>query len=202
MIKVWDPAIRVFHWALVAAFALAWLTGDEDSTLHQWLGYAIAGLLAFRLVWGLIGPHYARFAQFLTGPSKLMQYLRAMPIGREPRYIGHNPAGAAMTAAIVLTLSATAFTGWLMAEPQRLAMLPDLPAFVAPAYADSDDDRSDGKGRDGALKGVHEALANLMLLLAALHVGGVTLASRRHHENLARAMITGEKRAPGPADIA
>lgn len=201
MIKVWDPAVRVFHWTLVASFALVWLTGDEDSQLHQWLGYAIAALLAFRLVWGVIGPRYARFTQFLTGPAALMRYLRELPNAREPRYIGHNPAGGTMIAAMLLTLSATVFTGWLLVEPQRLAMLPEMPTFVTPAYADSDEHGGSRSAGGEALKGVHETLAMLMLLLAALHVGGVVLASRRHDENLVRAMITGEKRAPGPDDI-
>ncbi|UZE47628.1 cytochrome b/b6 domain-containing protein [Rhodopseudomonas sp. P2A-2r] len=87
--------------------------------------------------------------------------------GKERRYLGHNPAGAAM--------------------------------IVAPAWADDDGDRGEA---EGSLKEVHETLANPMLLLVALHVGGVVLASFRHRENLAHAMVTGDKRAPGPGDIA
>jgi len=121
--------------------------------------------------------------------------------GRERRYLAHNPAGAAMILALLLTLSGTAFTGWLMADPARVAMLPDLPRIVTPAWADDDDD-GEGREIDGPLKDMHETLANLMLLLVALHVGGVVLASVRHHENLARAMVTGEKRTPDPDDIA
>jgi cytochrome b len=91
-----------------------------------------------------------------------------------------------------------------MEEPARIAMLPDLPQIVAPAFADEDREyggRGASAGED-ALEEVHETLANLMLLLVALHVGGVVLVSFRHRENLARAMITGDKRAPGPGDIA
>jgi cytochrome b len=108
-----------------------------------------------------------------------------------------------MILALLLTLSGTAFTGWLMAEPDGVVMLPALPQIVAPAWADDDgDDYGEGREVEGPLKEVHETLANLMLLLAALHLGGVVLASIRHHENLARAMITGDKRAPEPGDIA
>ena len=199
----------MFHWGLVAAFATAWLTADELQPVHEFAGYTVAALVAFRLVWGLVGSRYARFAQFLKGPGETLAYLGDMTRGRERRYLGHNPAGAAMVVALLVTLSGMAFTGWLMEDEARLAMLPSMPAIVAPAWADNDGD-GDGDEREygarseveGPLKEVHETLANLMLLLAALHVGGVVLASLRHHENLARAMVTGDKRGPGPGDIA
>jgi cytochrome b len=202
---VWDPLVRVFHWGLVAAFATAWLTADELQPVHEIAGYTVAGLVAFRLVWGFAGSRYARFAQFLKGPGATLSYLGDMAHGKERRYLGHNPAGAAMIVALLVTLSGTAFTGWLMEEPGRVAMLPDLPSIVAPAWADDDgDDHAYGEGgeAEGPLKELHETLANLLLLLAALHVGGVVLASFRHRENLARAMVTGDKRASGPGDIA
>lgn len=204
-VRVWDPALRAFHWALVAAFPVAWLSADEARSLHEVAGYAVAGLVAFRLLWGVVGGRYARFAQFLRGPAVTLAYLGDMLRGRERRYLGHNPAGAAMMVALLATLSGTAFTGWLMEDPARLAMLPALPQVATPAHADDGgEDAEDGArgGAEGPLKEVHEALANLMLLLVAMHVGGVTLASFRHRENLARAMITGDKRAPGPDDIA
>ena len=204
-VRVWDPLVRVFHWGLVAAFATAWLTADELQPVHEVAGYTVAGLVAFRLVWGLIGSRHARFAQFLKGPGETLGYLGDMTRGRERRYLGHNPAGAVMIVALLVTLSGTAFTGWIMEDEARLAMLPSMPTIVAPAWADDDGDEREYGGRgeiEGPLKEVHETLANLMLLLAALHVGGVVLASFRHHENLARAMVTGDKRGAGPGDIA
>jgi cytochrome b len=204
-VRVWDPAVRVFHWGLVGAFATAWLTADQLQPVHEIAGYTIAALVAFRLIWGFVGSHYARFAQFLRGPGETLAYLGDMTRGKERRYLGHNPVGAAMIVALLVTLSGTAFTGWLMEEPARVAMLPDMPAIVAPVWADGDGDKREYGERgeiEGPLKEVHETLANLMLLLVALHVGGVALASFRHHENLARAMVTGDKRAPGPGDIA
>lgn len=206
-VRVWDRLVRVFHWGLVAAVATAWLTADELQPVHEVAGYTVAALVAFRLVWGFVGRRYARFAQFLKGPGETLAYLAEMTRGRERRYLGHNPAGAAMIVALLVTLSGTAFTGWLMEDEARLAMLPSMPAIVAPAWADDDGDggawEHGARGEvEGPLKEVHETLANLMLLLAALHVGGVVLASFRHHENLARAMVTGDKRGPGPGDIA
>lgn len=204
MVRVWDPLVRLFHWGLVAAFTVAWLTAEESETWHEWAGYAAAGLIAVRLIWGLVGSHYARFAQFVRGPGAVASYLGQMTKGREHRYLGHNPAGAAMILAILVTMSATAFTGWLMAEPSRIAMLPGLPQIISPAFAD-DDEKAEGYGGggDGAetVEEAHEILANLMLVLIALHIGGVVLASVRHRENLARSMVTGEKRAAEPGDI-
>ena len=201
-VRVWDPLVRVFHWGLVAAFATAWLTADEIQPVHEVAGYTVAGLVAFRLVWGFVGSRHARFAGFVKGPGETLAYLGDMVRGTERRYLGHNPAGAAMIFALLVTLSGTAFTGWLMEEPDRLAMRPAMPAVVSAAWADDEREEYGERGEaEGPLKEVHETLANLMLLLAALHVGGVVLASFRHHENLARAMVTGDKRAPGPGDL-
>lgn len=175
MIRVWDPLVRFFHWSLVASFAIAWLSAEEFDTLHEQAGYVAAGLIVFRLIWGLVGPRYARFAEFLKGPGTVISYFRAMVAGTEPRYLGHNPAGAVMIVVLLLGMAATAWTGWLMTLPQ---------------YA-----------RVEWVKESHEVLASGMLVLVALHVTGVFLASWRHGENLARAMITGRKRPAGPADI-
>ena len=116
-LRVWDPLVRVFHWGLVAAFATAWLTADELQPVHEFAGYTVAGLVAFRLIWGFAGSRYARFAQFVKGPGATLAYLGSMLRGGERRYLGHNTAGAAMIVALLLTLSGTAFTGWLMAGP-------------------------------------------------------------------------------------
>ena len=197
VVRVWDPVVRAFHWSLVAAFAIAWLSADEGQRVHEVAGYVVAGLIAFRLVWGMIGGRYARFSQFVKGPGSTLTYLRTMLRGAERRHIGHNPAGAAMIVALLLSLSGTALTGWLSADPARVAMLPDMPRIVTPAWAD------DGREEEEeTLEDLHEVLANLSLFLVALHVGGVLLSSLRHRENLVHAMVTGRKRAPGGDDIA
>ncbi len=191
----------------MAPFAVAYLSAEEPDTVHEAAGYAVAGLVAFRVVWGFAGNRYACFSQFLKGPTATVRYLGAVVGGRERRYLGHNPTGAAMIVALLITLSGTAFTGWLMEDQTQMAMLPDLPQIVAPAWADEDGDERSGFGvgrEDGesALAEVHATLANIMLLLIAAHVAGVIFTSIRHHENLARAMIAGDKRAPEPGDIA
>ena len=165
--------------------------------VHEFAGYAVAALVGFRLIWGFVGSRYARFSQFVRGPAATLSYVGDIARGRERRFLGHNPAGAAMVVALLVALSGTAFTGWLMEEPGRAETAARQLQFVAPAFADEDDGEA-----EGALKEVHETLANAMLLLIALHLGGVALASFRHRENLVRAMVTGRKRPPGRGEIA
>lgn len=175
-IKVWDPLVRVFHWSLVGSFAIAWLTADEWKSLHHWAGYAAGSLIAFRLVWGLVGPRYARFSQFVRSPSTVLHYVRSMIGGRETRYIGHNPPGGLMIVALILAMGGTALTGWM---------------FTTDAFWGV-----------GWVEETHETLATLMLAMVLVHIGGVILASLRHKENLVRAMVVGRKRAPRASDIA
>ena len=168
MVKVWDPLVRIFHWSLVAGIAAAWLTADVWDRIHEWIGYAVGALIAIRLVWGFVGPEYARFAQFVKGPRETLAYLGRILRGRAERHIGHNPAGAAMIVALLATISGTVITGWMMT----------LDAFWGVEWVED----------------LHEALANTILVLVAFHVAGVIHASITHRENLVRAMITGWKR--------
>ena len=191
VVRVWDPVVRSFHWGLVAAFAVAWLAADEGQPLHEPGGYAVAALLVLRLIWGFVGSHHARFAQFMRGPAATLVYLGDMLRGRERRHLGHNPAGAAMIVALMVTLSGTALSGWLLEQSIEEAR---AVTFVG------EHGSREVRG-DKTLKEVHETLANLALVLVALHVGGVALTSWRHRENLPRAMVTGRKRPPGANDV-
>ena len=75
MVKVWDLFVRIFHWSLVAAFAVAYVTEDEAMALHVWAGYLVGGLMLLRIVWGIVGPRYARFTDFVCGPLHAWRYL-------------------------------------------------------------------------------------------------------------------------------
>jgi cytochrome b len=148
---------------------VAWFSGDHWKALHLWAGYSAAALIALRIVYGFIGPANARFSSFVPKPSILVRYIRDMVAGREARHLGHNPAGGAMIVALIVTLSPVCLTGWLQTTNM----------FWGEEW----------------LEEAHEALANGLLLLVVLHVGGVILASVRHRENLVAAMVTGRKRA-------
>ena len=75
-IKVWDSFVRFFHWVLVGAFAIAYVTEDELMLLHAWAGYTIMALLALRIVWGFVGSPYARFSSFVFSPTHIIAYLK------------------------------------------------------------------------------------------------------------------------------
>ena len=168
-VAVWDPFVRLFHWSIVASFAVAWFSAARWDDLHEWAGYAAAFLVAFRMVWGLVGTRHARFSDFVYSPSSVVSYLRDISVRREARYLGHNPAGGAMILALLTAMSLTAFTGWLETTDEYFGV--------------------------GWVQDTHSYAAHGMLALAAIHVGGVALASFRHRENLVRAMITGRKRS-------
>ena len=205
-VKVWDPLVRIFHWSLVAAFTIAYFTGDEESQVHVYAGYAVIGLVLFRVVWGLIGTRHARFWDFVYRPSAIIQYAREFFAGQPKRFLGHNPLGGAMILLLLGSLLTTGVTGYLMlgndgpdARAATAAPAVARPAggIIASAYADDDDDEGRGEHgeHEGPLGEIHEFFANFTLFLVFLHVGGVLLSSLRHRENLVRAMITGRKPA-------
>ena len=167
-VKVWDLFVRVFHWSLATLFVVAYATGDEIEKVHIAAGYAIAGLVALRIVWGFVGPRHARFASFVRPPREVLAYLRDVALLRAPRHLGHNPAGGAMVIALLVMLAGTAVTGHMMTTD----------AYWGAKWVED----------------VHEILANLTVGLIVLHVLGVLAASFEHGENLVRAMVTGRKR--------
>ena len=88
-IRVWDLLVRVFHWGLVLAFTTAYLSGDEESSVHIYSGYIVMGLIGFRVLWGLVGTRYARFSDFVYSPGTVIQYLKDLAAKKPKRYIGH-----------------------------------------------------------------------------------------------------------------
>lgn len=172
-ILVWDLPTRLFHWLFAGAFATAYLTAEFDSLfpLHLFAGLLMLVLLAFRLVWGLAGSRYARFASFRFSPAAGMNYLFEILKGHAKRHLGHNPAGSVAIYALLILGAVTAASG--------LSLL---------ALGESFED-------------VHEALANAMLAVVAVHLIGVAVESLVHRENLAKAMVDGRKEGEAEAGI-
>jgi cytochrome b len=168
--------VRVFHWTLVLCFLVAWFSAQVWESLHDWAGYAAGALVIVRIVWGFAGARYARFSQFVRPPRVVIGYLKAIAAGSEARFIGHNPAGAAMIVVLLIAMAAAVATGWMLTTD----------ALWGVTWAQH----------------LHSVVAHGLLLLVLLHLAGVALASLRHRENLPRAMVTGDKRAPQAGDVA
>lgn len=197
MIRVWDPFVRIFHWSLVLAFLIAYVTEDELMALHVWAGYAAGGLVSLRIVWGFLGPKHARFSDFVCAPLRALRYLADLVAFRARRHIGHSPAGGVMVLLLMAGILATVWSGleFYAAEEGKGPLAGESYVIAGAALADDDDGERGGRDGDGFWEEVHEALANLTFLAVLFHIGGVVLASFAHGENLVRAMITGWKRA-------
>ncbi|MBF8270674.1 MAG: cytochrome b [Gammaproteobacteria bacterium] len=207
-ILVWDILVRLFHWFLVISFVVAYLTAEESEQWHAYFGYAVMGLISFRMVWGVIGSKYARFRDFVYSPRAVYRYLKILLAKQPEYYIGHNPAGGWMIVALLISLFVVTVSGLkLYAIEEGRGPLAggaaDEITVISAAYADEVRDekstgRERGRGRprhkENIWEEVHEVSANLMLLLIFLHVAGVIVSSRLHHENLVKAMITGKKK--------
>lgn len=173
-IKVWDIFVRIFHWSIVTGFILEMFLTEEGKSLHRWTGYVILALIVLRIIWGFTGSPHARFKDFFPTPSRLMAYAKQLIKGKEPRYIGHNPAGALMMLALILAMTGCCITGWMQG----------LDMFWGEEW----------------LQETHEILANSILIMAILHVFAAIVESFRHHENLIWSMITGYKRPQNKSD--
>ncbi|MDR2187422.1 MAG: cytochrome b/b6 domain-containing protein [Azonexus sp.] len=175
-IRLWDLPTRLFHWLLVLAVIAAVVSGQLGGGLIDWhgrIGLFIIGLVVFRLVWGLIGSTYARFAQFFPTPAKIRAYLQGQ--WRQP---GHNPLGALSVFGLLAVVGIQAVLG-LFAN--------DDIAFHGPLYDLVD------KAMSNRLTGLHHLLANLLFLLVGLHLAAIAFYAIGKKDNLVRPMLTGKK---------
>jgi len=166
-ILVWDVPTRVFHWLLVVSFTVAFLTAESERNrdIHVEFSYILLGLLAFRLLWGFIGTHYARFGSFLFGPGEVVIYLKSLVERKPAHYVGHNPAGSVAIWLLLILGLASGVSGVLVYEEI---------------------------GGD-VLEEIHDVVSYAMLAVVAVHISGVVVSSLMHRENLVLSMITGRK---------
>lgn len=167
---IWDPFLRVFHWSLVGLFTANALFTDDDSKLHEYVGYAIGLLLLLRIVWGLVGPRSARFSSFMPSAGGITRQLSDMASGRRRVHLGHTPLGALMIFNLILTLGGIVATGYMMTTN----------AFWGIDWVEE----------------MHEALVAWAEISVVLHVAAVIWESLRTGVNLPRAMVTGVKTVP------
>lgn len=173
-IRVWDLPLRLFHWLLLICVAGALISVQiKAMDWHGRFGLAVVGLLAFRLVWGLIGSTHARFWSFAPGPKRLADYLRGRWQG-----LGHNPLGALSVFAVLGVLAFQSITG-LFAD--------DVIAYTGPLRRAVSGDTA------SQLTGWHMRMEYVIYGLIALHLAAIAFHELIKRERLVKPMITGRK---------
>jgi len=175
----------------VLSFALAyWSAKAGHNELHALLGYFLTALIASRLLWGFYGSRHARFSDFVHSPATVARYLKAIVSGHPRRFLGHNPAGGIMVLALLVALLTISISGLII-----LAVIDfDGPLLGLLGHALNDHQAY-------AVRELHALAVDTVLVMVALHLLGVILASFQHKENLVRAMITGDKDGEGVVDV-
>jgi cytochrome b len=187
-IRIWDPGLRLFHWALALLVAFAWWTHHAGlMTWHKRIGYAVAALLAFRLFWGLFGAETARFTAFVRGPASVWRYVRGHGAPEE----GHNPLGALSVVALLFVAALVTALGFFSLSQE------DLGSGLFSARLSVHEGRLAARLHGWAFDG--------LLALVAAHLFAIVVYALRGN-NLVGPMITGRKTVsaatPAPASAA
>jgi len=182
-VLVWDLKIRLFHWILVLGFIFAYLTAEfHFGFLHTFIGYFLCLLLIARLLLGFKGSPYSKFSSFIFSSKETVSYLRSMIKGKPTHYFGHNPAGALMVFALLVTLALIFLSGLT-----TLAVIDfEGPLLFLNSFMD--------ENSSYAARHLHAWLVDAALALISLHIIGVIVGSIQHKENLVKAMFTGKKK--------
>jgi len=184
-VRVWDLPTRIFHWALALAVAGSVISakiGGNAMVWHFRLGYVVLTLLAFRILWGLVGGRWSRFASFVYAPATLLRYLRGRALPHEQLDVGHSPTGALSVWALLGILLAQLGTG-LVADDE-IANQGPLNRLVSSDTVMSATSWHKGWGQW------------LILALVALHVAAIAIYLLKKHTNLVRPMWLGDKSLP------
>ena len=184
-VRIWDLPTRLFHWTLAAAVAAAVVTAHVGGNAMEWhfrIGYLIFTLLAFRVLWGLVGGRWSRFAQFIYMPPTLLRYLRGGEVPGEHLDAGHNPLGSLSVFALLGLLLLQVGTG-LVADDEIASQGP-LNKFVAGATASQ-------------ASTWHADIGQWILLgLIGLHIAAIVYYGLRKKTDLVRPMLIGDKTLP------
>lgn len=181
-ITVWDLPTRLFHWLLVLAISGSLITAQLGWTLwHGRFGLTVLGLLVFRLLWGLLGNHYARFSSFFPTPSRIGAYLKGRWSGP-----GHNPLGALSVFALLGLLGSQALSGLVSSDDVAFSgpLAWQVPAWVVAMASDW-----------------HRSTELFIYLLLALHLLAVVFYQYRG-QGLVGSMIHGQRQVSGTTTAA
>lgn len=184
-VRVWDLPTRLFHWLLVLCVCGSVISakiGGNAMIWHQRLGCAVLVLLAFRVLWGLFGGRWSRFASFIYGPGALWRYLRGRARAGDWFEVGHSPLGALSVLAMLAWLLVQVGSG-LIADDEIMLTGP-LARFVSTATS-------------LAWTGYHKSYGQWgLFLLVGLHVAAILYHRLRSKRDLIAPMLSGDKRLP------
>ena len=184
-VRVWDLPTRAFHWLLAACVVGLLITGNVGGDALVWhmrLGLTVGALLGFRLVWGLVGGRWSRFASFVRGPGTVLRYLRGDHRPDDHFHVGHNPLGAGSVLALLSLLAVQVGTG-LVADDE-IATTGPLNKFV---------DTATGL----AATSWHKAYGQWILItLVVLHIAAIVFYRVKKNQNLVGPMLSGDKALP------
>jgi cytochrome b len=184
-VRIWDLPTRLFHWLLaicVAGSLVSVQLGGNAIAWHFRFGYAILALVLFRLIWGWVGPRYARFASFPPDPAAAIASLRGAPHDGA----GHNPLGAFSVYALLAALTFQAASG-LFANDSIMWDGP-LKNLVSSETSDR-------------ITTLHRLNRFVLLGLIGLHLAAIAWHALRLRERLVRPMIDGDRRYPPGAPL-
>lgn len=183
-VLVWDWPIRMLHWSMVLLFTGLIITGKGDGDNMNWhfyMGYGLSAVIVARILYGFLGSDFAKFKQFIYHPTEIIQYSKALLLGRGKAYLGHNPVGGIMVIVLLLAMTAQWVTGLFTS---------DEIFWFGPFYGSVSEELS------ATLGSVHHTLPNVLLALVALHILAVLYHELRFKERLVAAMLHGKKKHP------
>lgn len=180
-VRIWDFPTRLFHWALAVCVIGAYVSVKLGGLYMDWhlrFGLATLGLIVFRVLWGLVGPRYARFATFVRGPGTIKRYLQGAVTSA-----GHNPLGALSVIAMLALLGFQATSGLFISD--------DI-MTQGPLYGRFDESLSSWFGA------WHHRNEWIIVGLVALHLIAIAWYTFVRRQRLVGPMITGKAR---PQDV-
>lgn len=187
-LRIWDLPTRLFHWLLAACVVGLFITGKIGGDVMTWhfrLGYTVFSLLLFRLVWGVVGGHWSRFASFIYAPSTLWRYLRGE--SRPEHHVGHNPLGALSVFGLLTVLGVQVGSGLI--SDDEIAAAGPLTRYVS--------------GDTVSLATAYHTEVGQLLVIAlvALHIAAILFYRLKKKENLVQPMLQGDKLVPDASPL-
>ncbi len=173
--RVVDAPMRMFHWLFALCFIGAYASADSErwQLLHVTLGYTLAGLLVFRLGYGVFGPRQARLSLLWHRVGGAKAWLSSLKPGAPGKVNVRQGQTLLMALALVALL-----------------------AVVVPVTLSGYATYSDWGGE--WLEDLHEFTGEVFLWLVLAHLGLILALSLLRRKNQALPMWTGRVEGTGP----